>query len=787
MNSLNRKMIRDLFGIKGQAAAICAVIAAGIATFVMSLSTVESIRWSQDTYYDRYGFADVFAHLKRAPKVVADQIQEIPGVARVETRIVFDVTVDVKDMVEPAVGRLISVPDSGKPRLNGVYLRSGRWLAPYQSDEVMVAEPFAESHRLLPGDHIVAIINGRRQQLKIVGIVLSPEYLIHVPPGNLLPDDRRFGVFYMGYEPLAAALNMEGAFNDISLTLMRGALEADVLKRLDDVIEPYGGIGSYGRSDQVSHQYISDEIRQLRAMGIIGPTIFLSVSAFLLNVVVSRVINTQREQIASLKAFGYDKREIASHYLKMILVIPLLGTAIGTGVGCWMGNGLTRMYAQFYRFPIFSFQLDMRVAIWGLLISCVAAIGGTLWAVGRAVALAPAEAMRPEPPANYRPTLLEKTGIGLILPHTLRIILRNLERRPLKALFSILGIGMGVSVLIVGSFMLDAINYIMDYQFRIAQRQDVILTFVEPSSARATHDARHLPGVLRSEPFRALPVRMRYGHRHERTSIMGLPKPNTLFRLIDDQEREVAIPERGLLLSSKLAELIAAVPGDLVTVEILEGERKVQKVPVAALITEFSGMNAYMSLDALRRMLQEGDTSTGVFLQVDSTRINDLYRTLKETPRVVGITIKSAMLESFQSSVAENLLRMRTFNILFATIIAFGVVYNSARISLSERRRELSTLRVIGFTRTEISSILLGELGVLTAAALPVGSALGYCFAWLATFGLNTEIYRIPLVVEMRTFAYANLVVLVAVLVSGLIVRRRLDKLDLIAVLKSKE
>jgi len=471
----------------------------------------------------------------------------------------------------------------------------------------------------------------------------------------------------------------------------------------------------------------------------------------------------------------------------MVLVIPLLGTIIGTAVGCWMGSGLTRMYAKFYQFPVFSFQLDTRVAIWGVAISCGAAVMGTLAAVWRAMSLAPAEAMRPEPPSSYRPTLLEKTGLGGMLSQTARIILRNIERRPLKAALSVVGIGVGVSVLVLGSFMLDAINYVMDYQFRLAQRQDVTLTFIEPTSARSMHEVAHLPGVLKSEPFRAIQVRLRHGHRHERSSILGLTKSDSLYRLIDDQERQVSIPSRGLLLSSKLADQLDANPGDTLTVEILEGERKVQRCRVAALITEFSGMNAYMHVDALRRMNQEGDSSTGAFVQVDPARIDEFHKTIKETPRVAGIAIKSAMLESFQKTVAENMLQMRSFNIMFATIIAFGVVYNSARISLSERSRELATLRVIGFTRAEISGILLGELGVLTILALPVGTAMGYAFAWLATFGLDTEIYRIPLVVESSTFAYANLVVLISAMVSALIVRRRLDHLDLIAVLKSRE
>ena len=366
------------------------------------------------------------------------------------------------------------------------------------------------------------------------------------------------------------------------------------------------------------------------------------------------------------------------------------------------------------------------------------------------------------------------------------MILRNLERRPIKAMFSILGIALAVAVLILGGFMLDSVQYIMDFQFRLAQRQDVGVTLVEPSSHRVIHEIEHLPGVMQCQPFRSVPVRLRFGHRQERTNIQGL-QDNRLFRLIDAQEREITLPDRGLVLSEMLATQLDARPGDSVTVEILEGDRNVHRIPVSSLVAEFSGMNSYMRLDVVREMLQESDSSSGAFLQVDSIRREELYRTLKETPKVAAVNIKQAALKGFEDTIAENLLRMRLTNISFATIIAFGVVYNSARISLSERSRELSTLRVIGFTRREVSGILLGELALLTLAAIPIGMLLGYEFARFLTMGLQTEIYRIPLVVENSTFAFAASVVMVAAIVSGLIVRRRIDRLDLVAVLKSRD
>ena len=379
VSALDRKLLRDLWGIKGQVAAIALVLAAGVATCVMSLSTLESLARSKDAYYERYRFAHVFGHVKRAPKTLAARLEMIPGVAQVQTRIVVDVTLNVPDMVEPAVGRLISVPDFGEPLLNRVHLRRGRLMAPGHSDEVLVGESFAAAHEIVPGDTVTAIINGRQQRLRIVGIVLSPEYIIQVQGGSMLPDDKRFGVFWMNYSGLAEAFDMEGAFNDVCLTLMHGSSEQEVIKRVDDLTEQYGAIGAYDRDDQVSNRYISDEIRQLRTMGIVGPVIFISVATFLLNVVISRMINTQREQIAALKAFGYTGREIRWHYLKLVIAIPLVGLLLGTAVGAWMGRGLTELYTRFYRFPVFSFDLELSVVFLAFIASVTASILGS-WA-----------------------------------------------------------------------------------------------------------------------------------------------------------------------------------------------------------------------------------------------------------------------------------------------------------------------------------------------------------------------------------------------------------------------
>jgi putative ABC transport system permease protein len=753
----------------------------------MAVSTYMALELTRQTYYDRYRFSDVFASLKRAPLSLADRIAQIPGVAQVDPRAVMDVTLDIAGLSEPAVGRMISIPADRRPVLNDLYLKRGRYLEPNRPNEVLVSESFVTAHDYTLGDSFPAVINGSLQELTIVGVGFSPEYVFQIRAGELVPDDERFAIIWMDERELSAAFDLEGAFNNVTLRLMRGANEEDVITRLDRLIEPYGGAGAYGRDEQISNRFLSDEIKGLRAMALVAPAIFLAVAAFLLNVVVTRIVSTQREQIAALKAFGYTHLEVGLHYMQFVLLITLVGAVLGILTGLWLGQGMTEMYAQFYKFPEFLYRYDVRVVAAALGISVFAAVVGTISAVAQAVRLPPAEAMRPAPPAHFRRTLIERLGWERLFPASWRMILRELERRPWKALMSTVGIALAIAILMMGRFGVDALDYMMDFTFYITQRQDVSVTFVEPLSADAKFELQQLPGVLRSETYRAVPARMRHGHRTRRVAILGLPQQRELNRLIDAKENQAKLPPAGLMLGDKLAELLDVNIGESVTVDVLEGERPTWEVPVTALIYEFAGTNAYMSRSAMDRLLHEQGSISGTYLRVDANRREELYDQLKHTPRVAAVTVKEAAVQGFRDTVAKNQLMMQGFMVMFACVIAFGVVYNTARISLSERSREMGTLRVIGFTRAEVSAILLGELAVLTLAAIPLGFLIGYGFAFWMVKGFETDMFRIPLVISSTTLAFAAGVTITASVVSGLIVRRRLDHLDLVSVLKQRE
>jgi putative ABC transport system permease protein len=784
---LDRKLVRDLRRMKGQALAVVLVMACGLAMMIMARSLIHSLDSTRREYYEANRFAEVFVHLKRAPESMAVRAAAIPGVAAVQAGISVPVTLDIPGLEEPASGTVRSLPEFGPPELNRLFLRLGRWLAPGGRGEVLVGEAFAAANQLGPGASVGLLLNGRRQQCRVAGIVLSPEFIFESRPGAALPDNRTYGVFWMPYKELARAFDLDGAFNFLSLTLAPGASERPVLAELDRLLTPYGGRGAYGRADHPSHIRVSDEIRVLSTLAIGFPVVFLCVAAFMTNAVLSRLLALQREQIAILKAFGFTNRQIVLHYLKFAFVMVAGGTVLGTAGGIVLGHRLVEMYHRFFRFPELVFRLDHTALPLALLACAAAAAAGVLGAVRRAARLPPAEAMRPEPPASYRPALVERTGIAHVLSHTFRIAVRNLERKPLQAFFTVAGLALATGILIVPNCFRDGVAEVLDFQWDLIQRQDVSLSLVEPGNLKVRDLIRQLPGVLSVEPVRTVFVRIGHGHLRRQLGIQGLPAQGLHSRVIDAASRQVLLPPSGLVLSSKLAEVLGARVGDDLLVEALEGKRPKRLVPLVGLAEDFAGMAAYMDLRAVNRFLAEGDVITGASVTVDGARRGEFLRALKEVPRVGWVSIKNSLRENFRQTTAASIGLIQIIYLVFAMVVAFGVVYNNARISLAERARELATLRVIGFSRREVGAVLVTELVLLALVAVPLGLLAGTGFATVLVNAVNTETVRLPLIFTPANYAFAVLVVVVASALSALSVLWKLNHLNLVGVLKAPE
>ena len=789
MRAIHRKLLRDVWRARAQVVSIAAVVAGGVMSVVMLRGTATALDRARAVYYAEARFADVFATLTRAPDGTAARLAAVPGVGAVSTRVVTDVRLDVPGLALPAVGRLISLPhgnDRAGAPLNVVRVLRGRAVDPDADDEVLVNGRFAEVNRLGPGDTLVAVVNERRVTLRVVGIGAAPDYLFEEGAGGQFTAEGTFCILWVPHELAASASGLRGAFNDVAIALTPGARAPEVIAAVDSVLAPFGGRGAVLRADQMSHRIVSQEMQQLATMAVAFPGIFVVVAAFLVGTVLARLVATEREQIAALKAFGYSTVDVGLHYLGFAATAVALGVALGIALGAWMGRLFTGLYVEILRIPGLEFGMDWATVVVGVGTLALAALLGAIGAVRGAALLPPAQALRPPAPARYRALLLDQLGFGETLSAAPRMVFRSLERRPSRSALGAVGVAAALALVAAALSLFDASDRMMEVQFRIGHRESLAVQLIGSNPPSVREAFARLPGVTRVELVRSVPVRVRHAGRQRTLAITGLENGAMLHRLVDAQGETHPLPPDGLVLSATLAPTLGLRAGDTVEVDLLE-RGTTRRAVVAALLDELMSPNGYADVQALGRLTGEGEIVTGAYLRLDGPPRPELFAALRAMPRVIGIASREAMLEYYDRMMARNIRVSATIVVAFAAVIALGVVYNGARISLSERGRELASLRVLGFTTREVGAMLLGEQAVLTLLALPLGWGFGRLLAAYLTSAFESELYQVPLVTHPWTYALASGVVLAASVAAGALMYRRTAHLDLVAVLKTRE
>ena len=789
MTSLNRKLLRDLWRTRAQVASIAAVLAGGVMTVVALRGTSSSLDRARTEYYAAGRFAHVFASLTRAPEAVRTRLASVPGVAKVATRVVKDVRLDVPGLDRPGVGRLIALPSPRQgevTRLNVVRVLRGRAVAADAEDEVLVSGRFAEANRMGPGDSLMAVINERRARLRIVGIGAAPDYLYEEAGGGMMIDERAFGIIWAPYDFVAGATGMRGAFNDVAIELAPATRIEPVIAAVDTILAPYGGRGAIGRADQLSNRVVENELQQLAVMGLAFPAFFVAVAAFLAGTVLKRLIATEREQIGVLKAFGYTNRAVGLHYLAYAAAAIAMGLVLGIGIGLWIGRLYTGLYVEILRIPGLRFRADWMAMTSALAILSLATLAGAVRAVRAAALLPPAAALQEPAPARYRMLLLDRLGMGAALPAAARMVFRGLERRPSRAMLGAAGVAAALAMMAGALSLYDASNRMIFVQFRVGHRETLAVQMLSAAPASVRAAFARLPGVTHVELARAVPVRIRYAGRSRTLAITGLESGGMLYRLVDVKGRTHDVPPDGAVLSASLADALLVRPGDSVTVDLLE-QLETRRIVVAAVLDELMSPNAYMELGAVGRLVGDGSRANSAYLRLDQPATAALFDRLRDMPLVAGVASRQAMLDNFDRMMARGFRITSALVVAFASVIAIGVVYNGARIALSERGRELASLRVLGFTTREVGAMLLGEQAFLAVAAVPLGWLLGWLFAGYLTHAFESEQFQVPLVTRAGTYAFASAVVLLASAGAGALMYRRVSRLDLVAVLKTRE
>ena len=789
---LVRKLLRDMVARKGALLALVVIVTIGVGIYVAMAAVYRDLFDARRRYYTQYQLADFSVDLKRAPAWAVDVVAGLPNVRAARGRVHLGVRIDLEGVAEPITGVAISMPDQPTPVLNGILLRTGTWFADGQDRQVILDDAFAQANRLVPGSRIRVMLLDKEHDLLVVGTAMSPEFVYVLPPGGgLAPDPARHGILYMPERFLQESCDLDGAFNQIiglAHDSSRVALD-NTLRLIEERLDPYGVANSTPIQEQPSARFLADELTGLKVSARTLPALFLLVAALVLNVLMGRLVLQQRTVIGTLKALGYSSGSITRHYLGFGLTIGAIGGLTGMAFALWLQEAFLGMYRQFYRMPGIEAHLYPDIFATGFLISVAFSMAGTLKGVHHAAGLTPAEAMRPPPPEKGGRVLPERIPcLWRPLPFRWKMVLRAVFRNPFRSSVSMFAGVISTALVVATMGSLDALDYLMHYEFARVSHQDISVSLRDPRGVDALSEFGAMPSVATAEPQLALVCDLSNGPRRKRVGITGLARGNRLCTPLDAAGNPIVAPDEGLVLSRKLAEIIGVQPGDTVRLRPLIGRREVVEAVVVGTVDSFLGLSGYADIGYLSRLLGESWAANVVLAtSFRGASLPPLFEALKECPSVVGVGERARSFTQLDETMGEVMGQSIAVTVLFAGLVAFGSVLNAALVSLNERQREVGTLRVLGYTPWQVGTIFSGESLLLNGAGILLGLAAGVGLAHLLSMAYDTELYRFPVVIKPATLAISAALMAAFVLVAQVIVHRLIHKLPWLDVMKIKE
>ena len=792
MKVLDRKLLRELYSTGFLLLAVGSIMAIGVSAYNALGSAYRNLTIAQRLYYADCRMADFSLDLKKAPLADVAVIAQLPGVVEIRPRIQFFATVDLENVVEPINGIVISMPNERRQVIDDIVLRQGGYFTDRRDNEVILNDAFARANKIYPGMWIHLLLNNRRQELFVVGTAISSEFTYLVGPGSFVPDAKRLGVFYLKQTFAEEVFDFQGACNQVLGRLAPQVRDRpeEVLRRAEILLDSYGVLAAVPLKDQPSNRFLSNEIMGLRAFGVINPAIFLAVAALVLNVLMSRLAEQQRVVVGTLKALGYSRGAIFWHFLKFGLAVGAFSGVTGCALGYWLAGGMTAMYDTFFEFPNLENRFYPDLTVKGLGIGLACGMLGSLHGARQVLRLEPAVAMRPKPPADGGAILLEHwPSLWRRLTFPARMALRNVFRNRLRTAAGIFAAAMGATLSVDALLLAFETSYMVDFQFELIQRSDIDLTFKEERGREAWDEVRRLPGVDHAEPLFDVSCTFSHGSHSRKGGITGLLPGATLMIPRDTAGRPLRIPESGLLLTKKMAQLLHVKVGDEVELRPTRGLREPRRVRVAEIADSFLGIAVYADIHYLSALMNEEFAVTGVQLKVrsDDSFRNELYREIKQLPAVQAVSARADIIRSVRETLVQNQHVFIGLLVMFAGVIFFGSVLNSSLVSLLERQREVATLRVLGYGPWQVGALFLRESVLTNGVGTLVGLPLGYLLNYGIVVAYDTEMFRIPLIDPTQVWIIVIGLGAAFGLAAHLVVQRSIHRMDWLDALKTRE
>lgn len=792
---LAKKLLRTIRTTRGQFLAVSVVVLVGITVYI-SMSTVSyNMSRSRDIFYSDNNFADYYFQVIKAPEGVIKQVESVPGVSRATGRIQKDVPVIGKNG-ERATARLTSYPLPMNTEVNRLQLLSGRLFDKYPEGgdaEVLLDPQYASANRLSPGDTVTVVAEGRQVLLTVTGTATAPEFIYPMKDtASLIPEPGNFGIFMVPHNQVQQILNLSGQINQVVIKLSPGVDEKVVAEQIDGILEPYGRLASYPRKQQLSDAVLSGELDQLRMMSRFLPSIFLGIAALIEFVMLGRMVKSQRSQIGTMKAIGYNNFQIMWHYTSYALLVGMLGALLGSIAGVMLASSLSLLYAQFFNLPEVVSGASGQSLLYGFALSLSAGAVAGLTASRGVLNVQPAESMQPEAPKGSGNIFLESWAwFWRRLDTAWKMGLRTIMRNRLRSAITLLGVVFATGMMIVAFFFQDTVNVMIDEYF--TQKYDYFVRFNGPVREPALLDITRLDGVTRAEPVFEVPVKLHFEGRSQEELLIGLPHDTKMQRLASETGSPLQLPDSGLLISSSTARKLQARVGDEVQVETLLplGPTRRSTVRIMGVNQQFVGGMSYLTLAEANRIMHDNRLISGAMLKIDMGRASLVEAELNDMTGVSSILSRRAEMESFTSQM-DYMYFFVAIMVSFAILLGFAIVYNASIISFAERRRELASLRVMGFTVQEVSGLLLKEnllqtlLGV--ALGLPFGRLLAdyYIQAMMTSSDLYST-YTFKLVIYPTTYFLSALGGVFFIMAAYRLAVRGVKTLDLVEVLKTRD
>jgi len=800
-------MFRELKENKGAYFACVVIITIGLMFFTAFSIVVENLYTAQENFYQKQNFAEGFAEIKAMPLAEISKLQRIEGIRDIQGRLSKEVQVlninskkpynNIKGALhktpnneENVYLRLYSVDTKKAKPINGVFLEKGSALD-NNILNVWIDSKFFVANNLELNDTLEIIAQGKKRTLRIVGTGSNPEFIYALRnASDLFPSPETFGIAYLPHDMMKILFEEGSSVNNLVYTLEPGADYQEVEDRLKAKLKPYGLISIYPREDQVSHMLLSQELTSLEGMAQSMPVIFLAVACMILYIMLKRTIENQRGQIGILKAFGYTQKEILCHYLSFALTIGLGGGILGGISGSLLAAPLTTLYETFFTIPGLKSEFSYSYLLMSILLTLAFTLFAGYQGCKGILRLEPAEAMHPPAPPTGKNILLEKIPIfWSTLTVQGKMSLRSMIRHPGRTIFMFLGIMFTFALISSPWILWDITEKMMFDQYEKIETYDAKINLTVPlNQQQLEQELSRLPGVKKAESRAEIPVTLKNNWYKKDLVLMGVPLNSALYNIRNSQGLKIEPSEKGILLSERLATLLNAHIGTQLKLEsaLAKDPTKAKTIVVKGIIPQYIGLNAYMELNSLQALLEQGDISTTIMLRLDEQGLSALKEKYRNSTLIAGIEDKKALLRQSKELMGSFSGSIYIFLIL-GVIIGFAIIYNISLTTVSERNRELASMMVLGMTPQEVLSVITFEQWFTSIFAMLAGIPLTKLFLVSMDQLINSDLYSMPTNVNSTGILAGFLVTIACIRIAQLAAARRIKHLSLVGALKASE